>query len=412
MLLPRLFPVGLALGMVGFLGSVAHADDTPVSNWMNSIKLGAQIEGGVSFNPAGPKTNLGQAFTDHPNQAQLNQVLVTVAREIPKDASGWEVGFKLQGLYGSDARYTHLIGLLDDAVHARNQFDLVEANVALHVPVPTAGGLDVKAGVYATPLGYETIDPAASPFYSHSYIFTWGLPFKHTGVLATLHATEVVDLYAGIDTGTNTSFGTGGDNNSAAAFTTGFGLNLLGGDLTVLALTHIGPENASLRPGRPLGVADANHFNRYYNDAYATWKATDKLSFTTELSYARDDYAGAEAVGAAQYVAYALSETLTLNGRAEVFRDGKGFFVGAYPGNLDYINAERGRPNTAVGGPHATYGELTFGATYKPALPWPVSGLMIRPELRYDHGLAGPRPFNGGRDRGALTIASDFVLGF
>ena len=45
--------------------------------------------------------------------------------------------------------------------------------------------MDAHVGLFPTPLGYEVIDPSANPFYSHSYIFQFGLPFKHTGVLAT-----------------------------------------------------------------------------------------------------------------------------------------------------------------------------------------------------------------------------------
>ena len=112
-------------------------------------------------------------------------------------------------MYGSDARYTHFLGVFDQTPGPgyENQFDIVEANVLLHVPFPTAGGMDVKAGMYPTPLGYEAIDPSTNPFYSHSYIFNFGLPLKHTGILTTSHLTPLVDLYLGIDTGENTTFG-------------------------------------------------------------------------------------------------------------------------------------------------------------------------------------------------------------
>ena len=72
-------------------------------------------------------------------------------------------------------------------------------------PGSPTGGIDLKVGQYPTPLGYETIDPSTNPFYSHSYIFQFGLPFKHTGALATTHVNDVLDIYSGIDTGTNTT---------------------------------------------------------------------------------------------------------------------------------------------------------------------------------------------------------------
>ena len=152
----------------------------------------------------------------------------------------------------------------------------------------------------------------------------------------------MVDLYGGVTTGVNTTLG-GGDNNGSAAALFGVGLNLLGGKLTVLALSHIGPETSyRITP-------HASHYDRYLNDVTVTYKPDDKWAFTTELNYIRDDFGRAEGYGAAQYVSYALTDTLALNGRAEVWRDNKGFFVASFPGNQDNVNAQLGRPSTALG---------------------------------------------------------------
>jgi hypothetical protein len=411
-----------AVLLAALLAASARAQTAPATPaapaapaaWSDNIKIGLQIEGGITFNPAGPKTNFGQLFTDHPNQATLNQALMTFSRDIPKDVTDWDVGFHFTGLYGSDARYTHSLGVFDYALSERYQFDVVEASASVHVPVLV--GLDVKAGIYTTPLGFETIDPSTNPFYSHSYIFNFGIPLKHSGVLAVLHATDTLDLYGGVDGGENDTFGDQqGNNDGAVDGLFGFGFTLLGGNLTGVALSHIGPENPSLGKYQPLGLYNANHYYRYENDAYVTYKWNDKLSTTTEFNYIKDENPlinAPEGWGIAQYAAYTLTDTITLNARAEVFRDGKGFWVAYFPGTLDYVNAEYGKYNTAVAGPHATYGEITVGTTWKPDLPKPIGGLLIRPELRYDTTLAGPNAFNGGKDRGSFTIATDFVLSF
>jgi hypothetical protein len=233
----------------------------------------------------------------------------------------------------------------------------------------------------------------------------------------------MVDVYLDVDSGVNTALGPyAGDNNSSYAGLAGFNLTLLGGNLTILALTHIGPEN----PGRTVPLA--NRYYRYYADSVITWKATDKLTLTTELDYVHDDNPAVDsptAFGAAQYASYALTDTLSLNGRVEVFDDEKNFFVAAFPGNQDFATAQAGyaTPLTAYSagalGKATTYGELTLGVTYKAAgLPAPISGLLIRPEIRYDTTLNGVNAFNGpsatgaGKDTGVLTIAADFVLTF
>ena len=52
----------------------------------------------------------------------------------------------------------------------------------------------------------------------------------------------------------------------------------------------------------------------------------------------------ANAFGVAQYASYTLSDTVTFNARAEVYRDDNGFFVTAFPNNVGLMN------NNFVGG--------------------------------------------------------------
>jgi hypothetical protein len=63
-------------------------------------------------------------------------------------------------------------------------------------------------------------------------------------------------------------------------------------------------------------------------------------------------------------------------------------------------------------GTNTTYSELTLGVTWKPALPAPVSGLLIRPEIRWDHAYTNNHPFNAQKDNNAFTIGVDAVLTF
>ena len=403
----------LLAASVAVLQSAGAQAQTPAATaaaWSDSITLTAYVQAGITGNPklrrGTPALNFGHAFTDRANQVLVNQLALSLARDIDKTATGYDFGFKLQGMLGTDARYTRALGLLERTTTGQYQFDLLEANVQMHAPWFTDGGVDLKLGLFATPLGAETIDPTTNAFYTHSYIFNFGLPFKHTGALATIHVTPVVDLYLGVTTGVNTTFGKWGDNNSAVSGIAGIGLNLMDGKLTVLALTHAGPENASA------AVRGASRYNRYLSDILVTYKPNDTWTLMTELNHVREELGGANGYGIAQYVSYALSDTVKLNARAEAWRDEKGFFVAAFPGNFDYVNVQLGRPATAIGARPTTYGALTLGVTYKPGLPGPLSTMMIRPEIRYDQSLNGTKPFNSGRDRGSLTLASDIVISF
>ncbi|HEX3574319.1 MAG TPA: outer membrane beta-barrel protein [Rhodopila sp.] len=399
---------------------VPAADAPPPGFWINGIHLSAQLDAGFNLNPMRPSTgqNFGQLFTDHANQATLNQLLLTANKPLDPKNSDFQWGFKLQGMYGSDARYTQYLGELNRVnPYDRYQLDVVEANALFHLPIFTTGGMDVKAGQYPTPLGFETIDPSTNLFYSHSYIFQFGLPFKHTGVLTTTHVSEMLDVYAGLDTGTNTTFGPLGDNNGAIGGIAGANLTLMGGNLTVLALTHTGPEQAT-RVLSPQGF-NANGEWRSYNDIVITYKASDALTLTTEFNWVRDAYGfenkPVNAFGAAQYASYTLTDTLTLNGRVELFRDDNNFFVAQFGNNNDPVLAQQGllpvgAPVYAAPGGSTTYGALTLGVTYKPTMPAPVTGLLLRPEVRWDHAFTNNNPFNQNPPANTKGTANNFTL--
>jgi hypothetical protein len=405
------------------LASAAFADDqapaaaapaapaAPVS-WMSGIKFSGHIEAGATMNPTSPSTgvNFGHLFTDKANQIVLNQAAITIERDPDPKATSIDIGFKIQGIYGSDSRYTHFIGELDNQTSMRNQFDIIEANLQAHIPVFTPGGIDVKIGQFSTPIGNEVIDPTGNFFYSKSYIFNFGIPLKHTGILTTTHVNSILDIYAGYTTGVNTSLGSGGGyNDGQFHFLGGIGLNFK--NVTVLALTHIGPEN----PGPVEGV-DIHGQLRYLSDIVVTWKVNDKLTSVTELNYIRDEAAGGVAGGGvAEYLTYPLTSTVMAGVRGEIWRDANGFFVAAFPGNNDFVNFEKtGAVGSSYGGGIATYGAITLGLNIKPAhLPKMIDGLNIRPELRYDRTLSGGGAFFGadnivGKDQ--VTIGLDVVI--
>jgi hypothetical protein len=416
--------VAAAAALLPIATTIALADDAAPpaapaapANWSDTLKFGVQLDGGIAVNPASPKNNLnyGQLYTDQSNMPTLNQALVSIGRPVDPKATDYDFGFKLQGMWGTDARYTHFARLFDKVTTGPYQFDINEASVTAHTPWFTEGGVDLQAGLWPTLLGYETIDPSTNPFYTHSYIFNFGLPVKEAGGNAIFHATGNVDIYLGLTAGNQTIPGM--DNNSSASILGGVKLTLLDGNFSVLALTHYGPEDAS-RAIKPLNAAD---YNRAYNDVIITYKASTALTLTTELNYVREDLGAvqasrivnAEAYGIAQYAAYTLTDTLTLNARAEAFVDTRSYFVAGYTTPQGPVRAVEGYSYPAVTGTgRNTYGALTLGVTYKPAMPdWAGSvALLVRPEARVDTVMAGNARFNDGKDRTAGLLSLDFVL--
>src|SRR5689334_14724699 len=189
-----------ALAVLAASARAQTTDQSPAApvTWVDAIKLSGHLEAGFTGNLDDPydQRNFGRLFDDHSNRPVLNQLMLTAERPLDPKAAGWNFGFKAQIIYGSDARFTHLFNQLDRVIHDTNQFDIVEAYGSMHVPGIGEGGMDVKLGQFASPMSAESIDASQNSLYSHSYIFNFGVPFKHMGVLSTTHLTGIVDLYA------------------------------------------------------------------------------------------------------------------------------------------------------------------------------------------------------------------------
>ncbi|WP_371424014.1 outer membrane beta-barrel protein [Tardiphaga sp.] len=380
----------------------------PAQGWSDTISYALQFEGSVAFNPANPgdHLNFGHEFSDRANRPLFNQALATIARPVGTGPD-WDVGFNLQGLFGTDARYTPTIGLLDGTFKGRYQVVLTQANVVVHAPVLTSGGIDFKIGLAPGAMGFEGTDPATRPLYTLSYITNFMVPFQTVGVIATAHVNNTLDIYAGIDAGNEVLPGKS-DNNGEPAGYLGIGLNhLLNDRLTILAMTRIGPEN-SLRV-----FANANRKQRYWNDITATFKASDRTTLVGEANYIRDDGLDASAFGFAGYVMHKQSDAVTFNMRAEVMRDSQGAFAVGFGSDTAFTNGIIGKPDIFVVAPPTTYGEIAAGLAWKPTqLNGKSVAVTIRPEVRYERSLNGTRPYNQLTDRDQFIFGGDLIVGF
>src|SRR6267143_3231777 len=321
-----IFSLALCLAAAAIAGEIQTATPTPAPRFT----ISGWIDSGITFNLDTPRDNqnFGRLFDDRANEPLLNQLVINFERALAPQPGEFDWGFKLQFMYGSDARFIHSLGLFDRTVHEILQPDLVEAYLNLHFPVITEGGLDLKLGKFVTLEGADTIDPRANVFYSHTYIFNFGIPFNHTGALATFHANKWIDLYGGLTRGVNTSID---DNNNSLAFDGGIGLNLLDGKLTALATTHIGPE-----------TVNDNHDKRYLNDITITAKPTKNFTSITDLNYIYDEAADATGYGVAQYFLYTINDVFSIGVRGEIWRDADAFYVASFAENDDAADALRG----------------------------------------------------------------------
>lgn len=343
------------------------------------------VQGSYTWNFDKPDSDINafRIFDFEHDEPNLNQLDFTVERAVDYRADKFDVGGRVEFLYGSDAGLIHSNGLFDWYDGPRdpeNQWDLLQAYVDVTLPVGT--GLRIRAGKFVNFVGYETINPTTSgivDFYSRSLIF-FQYPFTHTGVIGTYDLSEDVTLTAGISRGDNQSTE---DNNDMVSFLGS--INWVLADQWALYLSNsTGPEQD-----------DDDDNIRTTWDATLYYTPTERFTsaanvyFVFEEDGTIDDDGNVEdgmLFALSLLAAYDLSDALTLKGRVEWLHSEDNYRFG-----VDDIY------------------EATVGLTIRP-FPNDRWGrnLKIRPEVRYDY--SPDDPFEGDSDQ--VTAAVDVVITF
>jgi len=337
-------------------------DVTPVGNVMNDLHLtlGGYIEAGYLYDLTNPHNQNPprSAPADniyfpgvYKNEFILDQIDLALERKIDPSKGMFDVGFRIEALYGRDAFFTHSNGILDE--HNKHgggpddQFDLLQGYVDFALPVT---GLSVEVGKFVTLLGVEYVDPTQNAFYTHSYLFSYAIPFTQTGILGTYALTPSISLTAGATRGWNQS---SDDSNGSIDFL---------GELNWTVSTEL-KLTANLSVG-PQTLKDNGHYWTV-PEFIASYQLSDQLLLTADLLYG-DAASYSQWYGAAGYAAYTLNKFATLNLRGEFYHDGRGF-------------------TTGFGGTDINYEEISLGCAITP-LPDTryVDTIRIRPEIRAD----------------------------
>src|SRR6266513_6063032 len=73
------------------------------------FKISGWVDSGITFNPDSPQDNqnFGRLFDGRANEPLLNQLVINFERALAPQPGEFDWGFKLQFMYGSDARTIH-----------------------------------------------------------------------------------------------------------------------------------------------------------------------------------------------------------------------------------------------------------------------------------------------------------------
>ncbi len=355
------------------------------------ITIGGWLDQGFTYNPADPanRWNGPVTFNDRANEYQMNQLYVYAERVAETRGSGWDIGGRVDLLYGTDSRFTLARGLDDDWDSSRF-YGLSMPQLYLDVAY---NDLTVRMGHFYTILGYESPMAVENFFYSHSYTMQYGEPKTHTGALAIYDINPNWAVAAGFSRGWNNWE----DNNNDLDF------------LGSVAWTSR-DECTSLAFALETGKEDnAGAFNRTVYSLVFSHYLTDRLQWVLQHDLGYEDNAArgadAEWYGVNTYLFYQINCEWSAGIRYEWFADDDGVRV---TGANGAGGAPRGIPLNGVA---AHWQEITVGLRWQPR-----PNIIWRTECRWgwvDPLVAvGDAPFNDFQDNNQFLWSTDLIVTF
>ncbi|WP_145422172.1 porin [Planctomycetes bacterium K23_9] len=315
-------------------------------------------------------------FNSHADRVNVHQAWLYAEKEAD-GSNGLGLGGRIDYVYGVDAQDTQSFGIANN--HWDNDWDHGIYGSALPQLYMEAayGNLSVKAGHFFTIIGWEVVTAPDNFFYSHAYTMYNSEPFTHTGVLATLTASEDLTFYGGYTLGWDSGFEDNGD-----SFLGGVSVSLT--DKLSLTYASTGGRFAD----SPNGTLEKG----YMHSLVADLAVTDSLQYIMQSDLLDTENNAGETVrdtiGLNNYLIYSVNDCLSLGARYEwwnVSADSQGFYGDAAPAGL---------ANVATGDFDVT--ALTLGLNYKPH-----ANVIVRPEIRWDW-------IDG--DMNALALADNTIL--
>ena len=364
----RLLPQGPE---ANFYPSRRASSSLYIDSWVDAGIFGNADSPGNRFN--GPLT-----FADRANEFNMSQLYLAIGRDAKIDPCSWNLGGRVDLLYGTDYLWVSANGLEtysngnprwnssdgprwtpNGASHAA-MYGLAMPQLYGEIASPMLGGLKAKAGHFYSPLGLESAMAVDNFFNTRSYSYMYGLPKTLTGfVLEKPILDDRVKLSAGFTQGWDNWENTSGQ------------LDFLGG-----ATLESADKKTSLSFNLITGGADATH----PEGDRTTYALVFKTQLTKKFSYAFEHVLGTEDnarqvransfidaqwYGINQHFIYCINSRWALGYRVEWFQDFRNSRVYPLP-----VGQSKG----------CNFIDMSLGLDYTPR-----SWFSLRSELRWDH---------------------------
>ena len=357
------------------------------------INVFGWLDQGFTANALSPinRSNGPVATNDRSNDYQLNQAWLGFERAVKTDGCGFDIGGRVDLVYGTDWRYGDSPGLENRINSRTDYYGLVIPQFYLDVGW---NDLTARIGHFAAGIGYEQIPGPANLFYSHSYAMGYSEPLLLTGFQFDYKWSDNLHIYAGLNNGW-TQFE---DFDQRFNFLGGFRWQSDDKKTNLSFMIDVGPQDPRVNDPQ---FAYALVFQQQLTENLK-YVAQHNLGGTENGNPRTLGYAGW--YGLDQYLIYKINNQLSLATRFEWFDDAQGSRV-AGVGNLN-------NGWTALPGFEGNFFEWTNGFNYQPC-----RNLNIRPELRYDwysgsRNLADQLPFGDGKHHDQILAALDVIFVF
>jgi len=391
-----------AVGVVS-LASAAKAEESPstLATALSATTISGYVDTSAQWNFGTGNWNQPPYKFNNPAKADgfnLDVVQLRIAK--PMDETPWSAGYQVDLWFGPDANTLSTLSAQSAYLGGMpSDFAIRQAFVTLNVPV--GNGIDVKAGVFDSILGYESVESPNDPNYTRSYGHSIE-PQTHTGLLASYRFCPCLSVSAGVaDTFgpfiNERAFGylNEGDMNMAESFKT---------YMASIALTA--PESMGFLSGSTLYAGIVNGFSDHSADLGGTGGATSYYVGATVATPIKELQLGAafdyedlhlvtgQTWAVSGYASYKLTEKLSLHGRAEYFKDSSGFLSYPMQSTSEFLALHT---DQVV--------DLTGTIQYD---LW--KNVLSRLELRWDHAMSDHNAFGGMFDGSAPTRDNAWML--
>lgn len=426
-----IFAVASSLLSIIVTSSNTYANTSLVNLFKDSgIKVGGWINAGATYNANNPDNgyNGSVTFADRANRFQLNQFNIFLQRTVVTEGKSFDIGGRFDFMFGTDAIYTQAFGVPSFDVNSgqpqeRGNWDLnlccsstrtygiALPQAYMEAYVPIGNGLNLKAGHFYSPTGYETVPAPDNFFYTHAYTFNNGEPFTHTGLLGNYPVNKNWSLMGGTTTGSATGGWDGGFDKQLGNWGGLGGITWTSDDLrSSINITGTYGET-STRSNKPWGMYNVVLQHRITPKTHLVLHHVHGYAGGVLLNGAPKN---AEWYSINTHLYYDLLNDLSIGIRGEWFHDRDGFRVFspfrvlAATDNRGFSFAGNFLPTSVP----ADYYAVTLGMNWKPAkrlkINWkPMQKLNIRPNIRYDRADGidqSYRPFDSKKDQFLFSL--------